>query len=207
MTHLVLRDVFVMLCDWRGRCAWSSGGDLPVRVGEYVWECFSPDSCQQAKVVLAQVVALRESLQLEVVHRNGDRVRGWLWPLDSPEMAVYILGSRIPGSLGQVSHREREVLDWLAQGLEPRAIAERLDVSISTVHTHLKHARDKLGLPSLESLISFSARYCYPVIRQPLAESAPGADAPLPVVNGFDPTRHVSPLSRGLPINSEVRGD
>lgn len=165
MATALLADIFVMHCDWRGRCAWTSGGELPVKVGEFIWERLSPESSDHAKVALGQVVAIRENQQLEVVHRNGDRLREWLWPLDSPDMAVCILGSRIPSNLGVLSKRELDVLDWLAQGFEPRAIAERLDVSISTTHTHLKHAREKLGLPSLEALISFSARYCYPISR------------------------------------------
>jgi DNA-binding CsgD family transcriptional regulator len=163
-----LADVFVMLCDWQGRSTWTSGGELPVTVGEYIWEHLSPESRKQAKLALGQVIVIRESQQLEVVYRNGDCFRGWMWPLDSPDIAVCILGSRIPGNLGRLSQRERDVLDWLAQGFEPRAIAETLDVSNSTIHTHLKHAREKLGLPSLEALISFAARYCYPVSR-PLA--------------------------------------
>ena len=162
MPDAILADVFVMLCDWRGHCTWSSGGDLPVEAGQFVWEHLSPKSSDQVKAALGQVVAIRESQQLEVVHRNGDRYRKWMWALDSPDVAVCILGSRIPGNLGQLSRREREVLDWLAQGLEPRAIAEKLDVSVSTIHTHLKHAREKLGLPTLEALISFAARFCYP---------------------------------------------
>ena len=175
MSDVILADVFVMLCDWRGRCAWTSGGEGQVKVGEFVWEYLSTESSQQAKVALAHVVAIRESQQLEVVHQNGDRFRDWLWPLDSPEMAVFILGSRIPGNLGQLSPRERDCLEWLAPGTEPRTIAEKLNVSTSTIHTHLKHAREKLGLPSLEALISFAARYCYPVTRPLNAQSRPAA--------------------------------
>ena len=163
--RICLADVFVMLCDWRGRSTWISGGDFPVKVGEFIWENLSPESRNQAKHALGQAVAIRESQNMEVVYQNGDRFRGWLWPLDTPDPAVCILGSRIPGKVSRLSQRERDVLDWLSQGFEPRAIAETLDVSNSTVHTHLKHAREKLGLPSLESLISFAARYCYPVSR------------------------------------------
>jgi DNA-binding CsgD family transcriptional regulator len=160
-----LADVFVMLCDWRGRSTWVSGGDFPVKVGEFIWEHLSPESKNQAKLALGQAVAIKESQELDVVYQNGDRFRGWLWPLDTPDPAVCILGSRIPVKVSRLSQRERDVLNWLAQGLEPRAIAEALDVSNSTVHTHLKHAREKLGLRTLESLISFAARYCYPVNR------------------------------------------
>jgi DNA-binding CsgD family transcriptional regulator len=156
-----------MLCDRRGRCVWTSDGDLAVKAGEPVWGQLSPDSQAQAKIVIGQVLALRESHQLEVVHQNGDRFRGWLWPLDSPEIAVCILGLRIPGAIAQLTERERACLELLALGTETRLIAEKLDVSLSTVHTHLKHAREKLGLASMDALISFAARYFYPV-SQPL---------------------------------------
>jgi hypothetical protein len=68
MSDAILADIFVMLCDWRRRCAWTSGGDLPVKIGEFIWERLSPESSKQAKVALGQVVAIRDSQQLEVVH-------------------------------------------------------------------------------------------------------------------------------------------
>jgi hypothetical protein len=51
-------------------------------------------------------------------------------------------------------------MQWLGEGHSAATIAARLDVSISTVHTHLKRAREKLRLPGVESLIGFAARYC-----------------------------------------------
>ena len=162
MSDNVLADTFVMLCDWRGRCVWTSGGDLTVKVGEPVLGQLSTESQAQARMVIAQVVALRETHQLEVVHRSGDRFRCWTWPLDSPETAVCILGLRIPPGIANLTDRERACLELLALGMETRLIAEKLDVSLSTVHTHLKHAREKLGLPSIEALISLAARYFFP---------------------------------------------
>lgn len=47
-------------------------------------------------------------------------------------------------------------------GFDTQQIAARLDVSLSTVHTHLRRAREKLKLPSVEALISFAARYSFP---------------------------------------------
>lgn len=158
-----LADVFVTLCDWRGHSIWNSGADSLGKVGELIWEHLSAESMEQTKHALGQVVAVRIPQLLDVKHKNGDRIRGRLMPLDSPEIAVCLLGSRVPGNLQQLSQRERDVLDWLAHGLEPRLIAEKLDISISTIHTHLKHAREKLAIPTLEALISFAARYCYPV--------------------------------------------
>ncbi len=165
-------DIFVMLCDWRGHNTWTSPGNLPVKVGEFIWEHLSPESQTAVRSELAQVVALRVSRQLEVVDRQGNRYRTWSWPLHSPEMAVCTLGIRIPGHLALLTQRERDCLELLALGMETRLIAEKLDLSISTVHTHLKHAREKLDLPSIEALISFAARHCYPV-NEPL-DGRPG---------------------------------
>lgn len=155
----------VMLCDWRGHCVWTSAGDLQTKVGEVVWKHLTPPSQEQLKTSIGKVVALRETVQFEVVNLRGDRYRGWLWPLDSPDVAICVLGVRVPSNLVLLTQRERDCLELLAQGISTGQIAKRLDVSLSTVHTHMKHARAKLSLPSIEALISFAARYCYPINR------------------------------------------
>ncbi|MCE9554425.1 MAG: helix-turn-helix transcriptional regulator [Planctomycetes bacterium] len=166
------KDAFVVLCDWHGRCTWVSLETVPIRAGAFLWEDFSPESQQKTKERLSRVVTLRESQSLEVTGKDGRRFRGWLWPLNSPESAVCLLGIRVPERLELLTDRERECLESLAQGIETRQIAVLLDVSISTVHTHMKRAREKLDLPSVEALIAFSARFCYPIDR-PLS---PGAE-------------------------------
>jgi DNA-binding CsgD family transcriptional regulator len=159
-----INDVhFVMLCDWRGRCVWSSGVNYSVKAGEFIWDNLAPASQSDMKTLLGRVVSLREPHVLEVMDQHGEGFRGRMWPLDSPEMAVCILAERIPQALVSLTDRERECLELLAQGIETRLIAGRLDVSISTVQTHLKRSREKLGLTSSEALASFAARYCYPV--------------------------------------------
>ena len=42
-----------------------------------------------------------------------------------------------------------------------RDIAKELDIGLTTVHTHLRRSRTKLGLPTAEALIAFAARYFY----------------------------------------------
>jgi two-component system, NarL family, response regulator YdfI len=42
--------------------------------------------------------------------------------------------------------REREVLEWLAEGLSNRAIADRLDISEHTVKFHVASVYGKLGV-------------------------------------------------------------
>src|SRR5579872_5179360 len=47
-----------------------------------------------------------------------------------------------------LTHREREILALLADGLGNKQIAARLDISINTVKTHLEMLFDKLGASS-----------------------------------------------------------
>ncbi len=160
---------FVMLCDWRGRCIWASAENYAVKVGEFIWDHLAKGSQTDVKNLLGRVVSLREPQVFDVCDESGEGFRGRLWPLDSPDVAVCMLAVRIPRNLASITERERECLELLAQGIETRLIAEQLDVSVSTVQTHLKRARKKLGLPTSEALASFAARYCYPS-NAPLAE-------------------------------------
>jgi len=168
MSSSASEDIFVMLCDWRGHCTWASSTNVDLRVGQFIWQHLAAEAQEQIKTLLARVVTLRESQMVEVVNRRGERFRAWIWPLDSPDNAACITGFRIPSELVKLTQRERDCLELLAQGIDTRSIASQLDVSLSTVHTHMKRAREKLKLSSAEALISFAARYCYPS-KQPLA--------------------------------------
>lgn len=156
-------DVFIVLCDWRGRKVWGSRPNPETETGDFIWSHLEAESQQIAKQSLASVVALRETQFHEVTSQRGERARVWIWPLDSPEVAACMLCMRVPIELAKLTESERLCLQLLAQGIETRVIAKQLDVSLSTVHTHMKRARSKLGLSSADELISFSARYCYPV--------------------------------------------
>lgn len=54
--------------------------------------------------------------------------------------------------LALLSEREREVLDFVLHGLQTRAIAETLCISIKTVEFHRARIREKLGVTSLAEL-------------------------------------------------------
>lgn len=51
-------------------------------------------------------------------------------------------------ALKQLTAREREILDYLAQGLSNKAIARSLDISHDTVKLHVRHILSKLNLTS-----------------------------------------------------------
>ena len=68
---------------------------------------------------------------------------------------------RFPPPFNPEYERERDCLRCLAQGKSTRDITKELDIGLSTVHTHLRRSREKLGLTTAEALIGFAARYFY----------------------------------------------
>ena len=59
---------------------------------------------------------------------------------------------------GILTHREREVLQLLAEGGSTAQIAGELHVSVKTVETHRKRIMDKLGLHSIAELTKYAIR-------------------------------------------------
>jgi two-component system nitrate/nitrite response regulator NarL len=54
----------------------------------------------------------------------------------------------------QLTPRERQLLQLLAEGLDDAAIAERLGIRPKTVRNHMVHVLDKLGVHSrLQALV------------------------------------------------------
>ena len=56
----------------------------------------------------------------------------------------------------QLSPRENEILQLLAEGYSSKEIAEKLIISPSTVHTHRTNLMQKLGLSSRHELIQYA---------------------------------------------------
>jgi DNA-binding NarL/FixJ family response regulator len=66
-----------------------------------------------------------------------------------PEVVTHMLGRRRDnGPVADLSAREREVLELMAEGLSNRAISERLVVTERAVEHHVTSIFSKLGLPS-----------------------------------------------------------
>jgi DNA-binding NarL/FixJ family response regulator len=59
----------------------------------------------------------------------------------------------------RLTPREKEVLQALAEGLESREIAEKLNVSVETERTHMVNILHKLGVHSRLQALVFAARY------------------------------------------------
>lgn len=77
----------------------------------------------------------------------------------SPEMLARLL-PRLHGrpAQNQLTEREREVLDLVAEGLSNAAIAERLVVSVHTVRNHIANLSAKLGAHSKLEALAIAVR-------------------------------------------------
>ncbi len=62
-------------------------------------------------------------------------------------------------ALGQLTHREGEVLQVLGEGLNDQQIGERLQISTETARTHMGHILGKLGVNSRVQALVFAVRY------------------------------------------------
>jgi DNA-binding NarL/FixJ family response regulator len=74
-----------------------------------------------------------------------DRVAAGGSVLD-PEVVSHMVGRRAAGPLSELTPREREVLELMAQGLSNRAICDELVVSERAVEHHVTSIFSKLGL-------------------------------------------------------------
>ena len=82
----------------------------------------------------------------------------------SPQLAGYVLDAfaRIPvvqvdAELGQLTRREREVLQHLARGYTYAEIGEQLHISVKTVETHASNVLRKLQLSNRHELSRWAA--------------------------------------------------
>lgn len=60
---------------------------------------------------------------------------------------------------GDLSEREREVLEALVLGCTNEEIAKELHISVKTVETHRKRILEKLGLSKRSELVRYALRF------------------------------------------------
>jgi DNA-binding NarL/FixJ family response regulator len=93
--------------------------------------------------VLQGDIYISEKMASRMVHKLIDR-RG---------------GAKGPPSLEQLSDREFEVFNLIAQGIGPTEIANRLSLSVKTVESHREHIKQKLGLSTAPELTRFALQW------------------------------------------------
>jgi DNA-binding NarL/FixJ family response regulator len=100
------------------------------------------------------VIAVRAVPMIGAFLADEPRSRGWLQRLltaSSDSSLARRLGLRVPRAprhTAELTPREAEVHDLLAQGLTNEEIAKVLYISLSTTKVHVKHIYEKLGVRS-----------------------------------------------------------
>jgi DNA-binding NarL/FixJ family response regulator len=61
----------------------------------------------------------------------------------------------------RLSPRERQILELLAEGLRVKEIADRLQLSPATVHTHVRNAIAKLEVDTRTEAVALAVRFSY----------------------------------------------
>lgn len=69
--------------------------------------------------------------------------------------------SEIPDNSHELSPRETEVLVLVTKGLINKEIAEKLNISLTTVISHRKNITDKLGIKSVSGLAIYAVMHGY----------------------------------------------
>jgi DNA-binding NarL/FixJ family response regulator len=103
---------------------------------------------------------LKRSSPEEIILAIHDVVHGGS-PMTSEIARKVVEAFQQPASTGTEDHnlsrREKEVLELLAQGRADKDIASQLSVSVPTVRFHLKHIYDKLHVRSrMEAALKFN---------------------------------------------------
>lgn len=152
----------VTLCDSQGSLIWTNHPNPAYRPGVPIWDYADKPNRELIKDRISRAAFLNEPQEFETFTSFGEHYRVWIWPLNTNELRICLVGLQLPDGVSLLTARERACLECLAIGQSTAEIAAEFDVSVSTVHTYMKRAREKLHLPTMEHLISFASRHLPP---------------------------------------------
>ena len=138
------------------------------RDGEPVrgYEINVPDSTRETKslgVTIVQIPGRRpETFTILQPVDHGSRLASVIHHLEAPKAGeilspLSVLPPEIPED-PPLTEREREILHWVAAGLQNKEIAHRLDISLATVRNHIHRILEKLEVHSKLEAISLAFR-------------------------------------------------
>lgn len=99
--------------------------------------------------------------ELELAIRAVARGDTWLSPAISRHVIEEYLGghAELPGPLAQLTPRQREILQLIAEGQATKQIAALLEVSVKTVETHRAQLMERLGIHDVAGLVRFAIHH------------------------------------------------
>ncbi len=95
---------------------------------------------------------------LHVVHRGGIYLSPSVTKRLVEDYLMRVALGEERQSFDTLTPREQEVLQFIAQGLMNREIAERMFLSVNTIQTHRLHIMEKLNLHNRAQLVQFAVR-------------------------------------------------
>ena len=104
---------------------------------------------------------VKEAATRELEHAIQVLARGEVYFSNSISVDVVerLMADDSSGSaLAQLTSRQREILQLIAEGCRTREIAERLSLSIKTVETHRTHLMERLGIWDVPGLVKFAIK-------------------------------------------------
>jgi len=100
------------------------------------------------------------TVELEAAVRAVGRGETYLSPAISKHVVTgFVQGTgRGPSSLEQLTPRQREVLQLIAEGNTTKEIAKKLAISVKTVETHRMQLMERLDLHDIAGLVRYAVR-------------------------------------------------
>jgi DNA-binding NarL/FixJ family response regulator len=98
--------------------------------------------------------------ELELAIDAVVRGESYLSPAVSKYVADYVrrVGEGATSALDQLTPRQREVLQLIAEGHTTRQIAQIMDISDKTVETHRANLMDRLDIHDIAGLVRYAVR-------------------------------------------------
>jgi len=98
--------------------------------------------------------------ELELALKAVMRGDTYLSPSISNDLVGNLLAGKTPVSnpLDELTPRQREILQLVAEGRTTKEIAGRLDLSVKTVETHRAQLMERLDIHDVPGLVKFAIR-------------------------------------------------
>jgi DNA-binding NarL/FixJ family response regulator len=98
--------------------------------------------------------------ELELALKAVTRGDTYLSPAVSKDLVGDLLNGHVPAvnPLNDLTPRQREILQLVAEGRTTKEIASRLDLSIKTVETHRAQLMERLNIHDVAGLVKFAIR-------------------------------------------------